>query len=369
MAWNQPGGGSQNPWGRKPQQDGVDQAFKDWQKKFESMFGGGGGSGGSSSGGFSPLFFLAAALIIWVLSGFYQVNPAERGVVQRFGKFVSVREPGWGWRMRGIETVTKVNVSEVNSVTYQARVLTSDVNLLNLVFTVQYQFVDPVKKLFGVRDPDVTLQMVSESAIREVVGRSDLAQILVASRQQATERTKELIQKTLDSYGTGIRVTSVNLTDVQVPEAVVPAQRDANKAIADRDRLVKEAEAYAIGILPVAEGAATRQLQDAEAYRVQVTAIATGDAARFNELVGAYEASPRVMRERLYIETVEAVLKNSKKVLIDTKPGGNNLLYLPLDKLLESQRQMDALTAPGAVARPPNEAETVTVEGRARGER
>ncbi|MBP7615334.1 MAG: FtsH protease activity modulator HflK [Steroidobacteraceae bacterium] len=364
MAWNQPGG-QQNPWGRRPGQEGIDQALKDWQRRIEAFFGGGGGS----KSNWSPLALLGVVAVAWLLSGFYQVNPAERGVLQRFGKFVGVREPGWGWRLRGVESITKVNVSAVNSVKYESRVLTADVNLVNLTLAVQYQFSDPVKVLFGVRDPESSLRAVSESAIREIVGRGDLEAILVSARQQVTDRTKELIQRTLDTYGTGIRVTSVNLTEVQVPEAVVPAQRDANKAIADRERLQKEAETYQSGIIPVAEGAASRQIQDAEAYKAQVTALAEGEAARFNQVRQAYEAAPRVTRERMYLDTIEGVLKGSKKVVIDSKAAGNNLIYLPLDKLTDGRTREGDTAAPSRPAAATPETDTVTVEGRQRGER
>ncbi|MCW5572884.1 MAG: FtsH protease activity modulator HflK [Steroidobacteraceae bacterium] len=365
MAWNQPGS-QQNPWGRRPGPEGLDQALKEWQRRFESLFGGGGKRGG----GLSPLLLLGALVAVWLLSGFYQVQPAERGVLQRFGKFVGVRDPGLGWRLRGVETITKVNVSQVNTVKYESRVLTADVNLVNLTLAVQYQFSDPVKMLFGVRDPESSLREVSESAIREVVGRGELEAILVSARQQVTERTKELIQRTLDFYGTGIRVTSVNLTEVQVPEAVVPSQRDANKAIADRDRLQKEAEAYQSGIIPVAEGAAARQIQDAEGYKAQVTALAEGEAARFTQLRAAYEAAPAVTRRRLYIDTIESVLKGSKKVVIDSKGVGNSLIYLPLDKLTEGRaREVDTSAGSRPASGAASEPETVTVDGRQRGER
>jgi membrane protease subunit HflK len=203
---------------------------------------------------------------------------------------------------------------------------------------VQYQLRDPVKFLFQVKDPEQTLREVGEMAIREVVGRSTLEEILISKREQATTRTKDLIQRTLDQYGTGIVISSVNLTDIQVPNDVRPSQEDANKAIADKERLVKEAEAYASGILPVAEGAASRQLQEAEGYRAQVIAVAEGEAQRFTQLVAQYEKSPRVTRDRLYIETVENVLGRSQKVVVDTK-GNNQMLYLPLDKLIEQQRK------------------------------
>ena len=213
--------------------------------------------------------------------------------------------------------------------------------------------IDPVKYLFQVRDPEQTLRDVGEMAIREVVGRSTLEEILISKREQATTRTKDLIQRTLDQYGTGIIITSVNLTDIQVPTDVRPSQEDANKAIADKERLVKEAEAYASGILPVAEGSAARQVQEAEAYRAQVVAVAEGESERFRQLVAQYDKSPRVTRERLYIEAVETVLGRSQKVVVDTK-GNNQMLYLPLDKLIEQRRNNGeaevSVTAPRAGA-------------------
>jgi len=346
MAWNQPGGSGNNPWGKRPAKDGrnVDEAFKNFQRKLEALVKGGGGSGGQGAGGgagesgpdkLTLLAGLAIAVAIWTYMCFFTVAQAERAVVQRFGKFVSIREPGLGWHLWPIERVTMVNTQQVSSVDYKARVLTQDLNLIDMALAVQYQLRDPARFLFQVKQPEQTLREVSESAIREVVGRSDLETIFVSNREQVTTRTRELIQRTLDQYNTGITVTSVNLTDVQVPEAVVPSQRDANKAIADKERLTKEAEAYASGILPVAEGAALRQLQEAEGYRAQVVAIAEGEAARFEQLLAAYEKSPKVTRERLYIDAVESVMTRSRKVIVDTKGGNGQMLYLPLDKLVE----------------------------------
>jgi HflK protein len=229
---------------------------------------------------------------LWLASGFFQIKSAERGVILRFGKLVDVRQEGWGWRWPWpIETVTKVNVANVNSTDYKQRVLTSDVNLVDLHFSVQYQYTDPKKVLFQVYDPDATLSEVSEAAIREVVGRSKLDQVLVGgTRPQITKRTKELIQKTLDYYNTGITVTTVNLVDVQVPDAVIPSQRDANKALADQERYIKEAQANANSIIPVAQGAAARMQQDAQAYKAQVVAIAEGQAVALHRAVGRLRA-------------------------------------------------------------------------------
>ena len=385
MAWNQPGGGqNNNPWGRRGQggQD-LDERFKSWHRKLESLLrpGGKGGEGGS-------LVMLVGLLVValWLASGFFQVKSAERGVVLRFGALVDVRNEGWGWRWPWpIETVTKVDVANINSADYKSRVLTSDVNLVDLHYSVQYQFTDPKKYLFQVRDPDGTLSEVSEAAIREVVGGSELDQVLVGgTRPHITKRAKELIQRTLDTYNTGITITTVNLTDVQVPEAVIPSQRDANKALADQERFVKESQAYANSIIPVAQGAAARMQQDAEAYKSQVTAIAEGRAARFLELEQAYAQAPEITRKRLYMDTVENVLTRAHKVLIDTKAGngsGGNMLYLPLDKLLERANARDdngATTTAvitgtrddgSTVSAPKQEPDSVTVEARGRGDR
>ena len=312
------------------------------------------------------------ALALWLGSGFFQVKAAERGVIQRFGKLVDVRPQGWGWHWPWpIETITKVNVESVNSSDYRSRVLTADVNLVDLGFAVQYRFSDPIKYLFRVRDPEATLREVSESAIREVVGQSNLDEVLVgATRPKITQRAKELIQRTLDFYDTGITVTTVNLTDVQVPEAVIASQRDANKALADQERYIKEAQAYANGILPVAQGAAERMKQEAEAYRAQVIARAEGEAARFVALVEAYEKAPQVTRRRLYMDTIESVLSRSRKVVLDAKPGtGGNIIYLPLDKLMERMPRDTEAADGSANAGTQQPQDSVTVEARDRGER
>lgn len=349
MAWNEPGGSQKNPWGKRTGRSGGDDALKKFQRKLDSILkgaspGGSGGGGGGDVEELEPgdnrsqlLIVLGVVVAFWAYQSFFTIDQAERGVVQRFGKFVSVRDPGLGFHFWPIEKVTKVNTQKVSSVSYTAKVLTQDINLIDMTLAVQYQLRDPVKYLFRVRDPEQALSNVGEMAIREVVGRSTLEAIFVSNREQVTTSTKDLIQRTLDQYGAGIFITSVNLTDIQVPVDVQESQRDANKALADKERLVKEAEAYASGILPVAEGAASRQLQEAEAYRAQVTAVAEGEAQRFNQLVAAYDKAPRVTRDRLYIEAVENVLSRSQKVFVDTK-AGNQMLYLPLDKLMEQRR-------------------------------
>jgi membrane protease subunit HflK len=379
MAWNEPGNRGESPWSKKrpaPKSGGGGNPFGELLERLKALLSGGaGGDGSGSSGGEStgsPVAFglvLSGVLVLlWLASGMFQVNASEKGVVQRFGRFTEVRNEGWGWAFPWpIETVTKVNFTQVNSVEYKSRVLTADVNLVEIRSAIQYLNADPVKVLFQVRDVEATLREVSESAIREVVGQASLDDVLGSARLRITDSTKELIQRTLDGYNSGLRIASVNLTDVQVPEAVVASQRDANKAIEDRERYSKEALAYTNDVVPKAEGASQRMRQDAEAYKSQVVALAEGDVARFNSIYAAYAQAPEVTRQRMYIETIEQIMQQSKKVIIDTRQGsGGNMIYLPLDKLLERQATRPSVAPPA----PPNEElPTVTIDGRSRGVR
>jgi len=376
MAWNEPGNRGESPWGKKrPAGKSGGESFSNWLQRLQARLSGGGAGdgagGGGTDGGASAASFgllLAGVLaLLWLASGMFQVNASEKGVVQRFGRFTEVRNEGWGWAFPWpIETVTKVNVSQVNSVEYKSRVLTADVNLVEIRIAIQYLNADPVKVLFQVRDVEGTLREVSESAIREVVGQASLDDVLGAARQRITDSTKERIQRTLDGYNAGLRIVSVNLTDVQVPDAVVAAQRDANKAIEDRERFSKEALAYTNDRVPKAEGDAQRLILNAEAYKAQVLAQAEGDVARFNSVYSIYAQAPEVTRQRMYIETIEEIMQQSKKIVLDTKTGNGNMIYLPLDKLLERNAARNAPTsAPPATEELP----TVTVDGRTRGVR
>ncbi len=372
MAWNQPGGGK-SPWGRRPGQGGtaLDEKVKNWQQKFESLLRWGTPGPETSTSLIASVVVVAVAL--WLGSGFFQVGAAERGVIQRFGKLVEVRHQGWGWRWPWpIETLRKVNVMNVASKEDSPRVLTADVSLVELRLVVQYRLADPLEVLFQVRDPEETLQEVTESAIREVVGRSNLQDVLAgATRPQITQRAKALIQHTLDDYHTGIEVTTLNLTDVQVPDPVVPSQRDANKALADQERAIKEAQAYASGVVPSAQGDATKILQDAQAYKARVVALADGRAALFTQVAAAYARAPQVTRERLYLETMEDIFSRANKVIVEPKTGaGGNVLYLPLDRIMgHASAGSESQPASGAAGTGPGDTETVTIEGRSRGER
>jgi len=381
MAWNDPGR-NRNPWGNRPDRGAadLDEALRNLQRKLAGMFGGagGGGDGGEGAGrggggaamrGFGAGTVLLVLVAVWAATGLYKVDAAERAVVTRFGQFVDTTEPGLRWHLPWpIEARQIINVESVEGFSDQTRMLTSDENLVDINIAVQYRRAEAKAYAFNVRDPDTTLGEVSESAIREIVGRSKLEYVLEEGRQEIAARTKELIQRTLDSYDTGIEVTSVNLQGVAVPEQVATAQRDAIKAREDKERLALEAQAYSNDILPKAQGSASRQVADAQAYRARIVADAEGEAERFSKLLAAYEKAPAVTRQRLYYETMEQVLGNTNKVLVDTE-GSGNMLYLPLDKLMErrtptltldEQRQSPATRAPAQTQQVPVE----TVEAR-----
>jgi membrane protease subunit HflK len=349
MPWND-SGRNENPWQRKPDQapPDLDQVVKDLQRRLRSLFGGGGGSGprpaggatgGGGRGSLNLGYIVVAALALWAMTGFYQNDAAERSVITRFGKYVGTTQPGLHWQMPWpIERRLTVNVSEFLSFEDRTRMLTQDEALVGINLAVQYRRADPVQFAFNVRDPEDTLKEVSESAIREIIGQSKLDFVLEKGRQEISAKTKELIQRTITSYNTGIEVISVNLQDVIVPEQVAPAQKDAIKAREDRDRANLAAQTYANDILPKARGLAVSQLEGARAYRERVVAEADGLTNRFAALAAEYQRAPEVTRRRLYLETMEQVLGSSAKVIVDTK-GTGNMIYLPLDRLLEQRGQ------------------------------
>ncbi len=335
MAWNEKGGG--NPWNDGGQQGppDLDKVVRDLQKKLSGIFGG--KSGGSSSGGTSIGLIVAIAVILWSLSGIYKVDDAERGVVLQFGAYHETTLPGLHWHIPyPIQSVELVNISRVERYKHSTRMLTADENIVVVDTVVQFRREDPEQFLFQVRDPEETLSEVSESAIREIVGTNQLDFVLTEGRANISLQTKDLIQATLDDYGTGLQVTSVNLLDANFPAQVQASVQDAIKAREDGVRLGLEAESYANDILPRARGNAIRQVQDAEAYRSRVIADAEGEAARFESLLAEYQKAPEVTRQRLYLETVEQVYGNANKVMLDAD-GSGNLLYLPVDELMKRQ--------------------------------
>jgi len=344
MAWNDPGK-NENPWQRRPDKGppDLDEILRRFQKKLRGLFGGaGGGAGGSptSSGGRAiGIGSVVAGLVaLWFLFGsFYLNGAAERSVITRFGKYVSTTSGGFNMRLPWpIDRRTVVNVTEFRSFTDRTRMLTQDEAMVDINLAVQYRRADPVKFAFNVRDPEETLGEVSESAIREIIGQSRLDFVLETGRQEIGAKTKELVQRTIGAYNTGIEVISVNLQDVSVPEQVAPAQKDAIKAREDKERATLSAQTYANDIVPKARGAAVSVVEGARAYRSRVIADADGETSRFLALAAEYQRAPAVTRERLYLETMEQVLGSSSKILVDVE-GSGNMIYLPLDKLLEQR--------------------------------
>jgi modulator of FtsH protease HflK len=378
MAWNDSGKNS-NPWQRKPEQGppDLDEVIRNLQRRLKGLLGGGGGprpaggaGGGSQASNWGLVLLILA--IVWLGTGIYQTDAAERAVITRFGRFVRIVDPGVGMHLPWpIERRTFVNVSEFQSFQDRTRMLTADEALVDINLAVQYRRNEPVAYSFNLREPEKTLGEVSESAIREIIGQSKLDFVLETGRQQVSLRTKELIQRTLDAYKSGIEVISVNLQDVSVPEQVAPSQKDAIKAREDKDRLRLAAQTYVNEILPKARGLAASQLQGAEGYKQRVEAEAVGEAARFSSLLAEYEKAPGVTRQRMYYETMESVLGNSSKVLVDGK-GAGNMLYLPLDELMKQrgQARMPAVmeTAP-AIRAPTTDAVETPVDPRQRGDR
>jgi membrane protease subunit HflK len=303
------------------------------RERVNSMFG---GRGGKSGGGKPFSFGLIAiiAVVAWVLSGIYIVEPAERGVVLRLGEFNKVTGPGPHWYMRGIETVDVVDVDQLRTVSHRAKMLTKDENIIQVGLAVQYQVKDAEEYLFRVRDPDFTLQEAAESALREVIGAIPMDEFLTGGRAAIVQQTKDLTQSIIDKYSTGLILTSVNLEDPQPPEEVQGAFEDAIKAREDQVRYRNQAEAFALDILPKARGDAIRMTEAASAYRDQVIAQAEGETSRFSQTLTEYEKAPEVTRKRLYLETMEYVLANNNKVIMQVEDG-TNLMYIPLDKLME----------------------------------
>ncbi len=352
MAWNEPGGGNQgdkDPWGNRNDEGppDLDEAFRKLQNNLSQMFGGKGGSG-SGGGSGQPLnmnliglAFLVLALIYGVM-GVYTVDQQERGVVLRFGKKVDeVVMPGLHWNPPLIDEVLKENVTRVRSRPHDSEMLTEDENIVKVKMTVQYIIDDVIAYKLNVRDPDKSLYQATESALRHVVGSTEMHDILTEGRAALARDVKERVQSYMDDYGTGIRVTQVAVDETAPPDAVRAAFDDVIKAREDEVRLRNEADAFANQIVPEARGDAQRLLEEAQAYKERVIAQSRGEASRFNALYAEYKLAPEVTKSRMYIDTLESVMSNSTKVMIDVD-GGNNLLYLPLDKIMEQSQGSSA---------------------------
>ncbi len=357
MSWNEPGGDKKDPWSGRDQDKqppDLDEVIRSLQEKLGGIFGSG-NKGGSTSGGPSLSskgigLVIVVLLIVWGLTGLYTVKEGLHGVETRFGAYTRTTPSGLHWHIPfPIETVEQVDVQRqrflevgyrsggrqqaLGSVPREALMLTEDENIVDVRVAVQYQVKDAENFLFNVKDPGLTLKQVTESAVRAVIGANKMDFVLKEGRSEIVAVAKRQIQSVMDNYGAGISVASVNMQDAQPPEEVQGAFEDAIKAREDKQRLINESEAYSNDIIPKARGAAARLMQEAEAYRLRVIAEATGETNRFNKLLAEYRKAPDVTRKRLYLEAVESVLSNTDTVMINVK-GSNNLLYLPLDKIV-----------------------------------
>jgi modulator of FtsH protease HflK len=344
MPWNEPG--NKDPWGRRPKDQGppdLEELLRNLNARLAGLFGGrstgdGGGSSGGGKGAAAGAGIVAAVLIlIWLFSGFYIVDAGERGLVLRFGRYVATTGPGPHWHLPyPFERVETVAVDLVRVVQHEATMLTEDENIVSVDVAVQYRVKDASNYAFNVRVPDDTLRQLMESATRDVVGTSTLEYVLGRGRAEVAQNINDLMQRTLDRYQTGLGIITVNLQQSQPPEPVQPAFADVVIAREDRIRFINQAQSYANGVIPRARGQAARIKEEAAAYRARVIAAAQGDVSRFTQLLSEYRNAPQVTRDRLYLNSLESVLSNSSKVMMDTKRG-TNLLYLPLDKLLRGR--------------------------------
>ena len=348
MGWKESsnGGNPKEPWGRRGAPEGppdLDELLRAIQARLKRFLNGGskdsrdGEPPVSAPGGGLLLLIGGALLVCWlVYDMFYIIDEQDRGLVLRFGAHVTTLQPGLSLRLpRPIERVYKLNVGRVRSFTRKASMLTQDENIVEVEAAVQYRIGDPEAYLFHVREPEATLREVTESAVREVIGGNELDFVLTEGRREVASNQQKLMQGILEDYRAGILIVGVEMQPAKPPEQVKAAFDDAIKAREDEQRSVNEAEAYRNDILPRARGAAARLEEEATAYRERVIAKAKGEASRFEQLLGEYQQDPEVTRQRLYLETVESMLSSTSKVLLDPGQGGNQLIYLPVDRLLE----------------------------------
>ena len=367
MGLNDPQWGNKNSGGPPD----LEELMRKLNAKVAGLMGGKGGigkSGGSTPGpGFGGGIGLIIVIValIWVGSGFYIVDASQRGVVLRFGRFIEATQPGPRWHLPfPVETVEVVNLSQVrtvevgyrenvkNKMLKESLMLTDDENIIDIQFAVQYFLKDPADYLFNNRAPDENVRQAAETAIREVVGKSKMDFVLYEGREQVAASATKLMQDILDRYKSGVVVSKLTMQNAQPPEQVQAAFDDAVKAGQDRERQKNEGQAYANDVVPRARGTASRLLQEAEGYKQSVIANAEGDASRFRQILVEYEKAPAVTRERMFLDMQQQVLSNVSKVLVDQK-NGSSLLYLPLDKLIESTRTPAAAAGEAAPAPAP----------------
>ncbi|MBC8996363.1 FtsH protease activity modulator HflK [Pseudomonas sp. N40(2020)] len=369
MAWNEPGGNSNNqdPWGGKRRNNGdrkgppdLDEAFRKLQESLNGLFGGGkkrggddGGGSGRSSGGFGALLGIGLVVLaaVWLYSAVYVVDEQEQAVVLRFGKYYETVGPGLNIYFPPIDKKYMENVTRERAYTKQGQMLTEDENIVEVPLTVQYKISNLQDFVLNVDQPEISLQHATDSALRHVVGSTAMDQVLTEGRELMASEIKERLQRFLDTYRTGITVTQVNVQSAAAPREVQEAFDDVIRAREDEQRSRNQAETYANGVVPEARGQAQRILEDANGYRDETVSRAKGEADRFTKLVAEYRKAPEVTRQRLYLDTMQEVFSNTSKVLVTgNKDGQSNLLYLPLDKMIQNSSGSNAPVTGSAAA-------------------
>ncbi|WP_340621800.1 FtsH protease activity modulator HflK [Xenorhabdus siamensis] len=358
MAWNQPGNNGQDrdPWGSSNNNGGnsggnnkggrnrgatdLDDLFRKLSEKLGGLGGNKSGNGSGQNlkfGGRLISLAVAAAVAVWVVSGFYTIKETERGVVTRLGKFSHIVQPGLNWKMTFIDRVRAVNVESVRELATSGVMLTSDENVVRAEMNVQYRVTDPAAYLFNVTNPDNSLRQATDSAVRGVVGKYTMEKILTADRTIVRNDTQKVLEETIRPYNMGITLLDVNFQTARPPEEVKAAFDDVIAAREEEQKTIREAEAYKNSVLPIAKGDAQRIIEEAKAYKVSIVLNAQGEVASFAKILPEYKAAPEITRERLYIETMERILSNTRKVIANEK--SNNMLVLPLDQVLRSQAE------------------------------
>ncbi|WP_076417786.1 FtsH protease activity modulator HflK [Colwellia sp. UCD-KL20] len=343
MAWNEPGNNDKDPWknkgGKNQGPPDLDDLFKDLGNKFGGIFGGNSSNGGKANKNFSSIgisIALIVAVLVYVFSGFYTIKEAEQGIVLRFGQYTGNVEPGLRWKWTFIDKVIPVDIQTTRNLPASGFMLTQDENVVRVEMQIQYRVVNARNYIFSVTNADDSLSQSLDSALRYVVGHAKMDDVLTSGREVVRQAVWKELEEIIEPYNLGLIVVDVNFKDARPPEEVKDAFDDAISAQEDEVRYLREAEAYARGIEPRARGRVKRMEQEALAYKEQIVLDAEGDVAKFNKLLPEYQAAPAVTRERMYLATMEKVYANTSKVMVDVD-GGNNMMYLPLDKIIQNQ--------------------------------
>jgi len=346
MAWNEPGNNDKDPWknkgGKNQGPPDLDELLNDLGKKVTGIFGGKGkgkSTGGSSQSGknFSSIgisLVIIIAIVVYAFSGFYTIKEAEKGIVLRFGQYSGTVDPGINWKWTFIDRIIPVDMQSTRDMPSSGFMLTQDENVVRVEMQIQYRVVNARSYIFSVTNADDSLNQSLDSALRYVVGHSTMDDILTSGREKIRQSVWQELEKIIEPYHLGLIVVDVNFKDARPPNEVKDAFDDAISAQEDEVRFLREAEAYARGIEPTARGRVKRMEQEALAYKARIVLDAEGEVARFAKILPEYQAAPEVTRQRLYIATMEKVYSNTSKVMVDVE-GGNNMMYLPLDKIMQ----------------------------------